>query len=229
MCQLKSGIILKDRIFIGPTDSHTEMLEELGIEDTAANAKRLFVRAELYPKDNDVFTPVEQWIYHVDQDILPDWYVPDYDKSRFVSAVRDWAGSHIFDKIPGLTIAGPGIYFLRDCKDATLWDNSTATLWDNSTATLRGHSTATLRDNSTATLRGNSTATLWDNSTATLWDNSTATLWDNRTGIIPTYQGGDIKNYQLQDNATIKECKTQTIYQSGDWKYIKITKDGRND
>ena len=37
MCRLKSGIIFKDRIFVPEYDSHTEMLEELGIEDCKGN------------------------------------------------------------------------------------------------------------------------------------------------------------------------------------------------
>jgi hypothetical protein len=45
MCQLKSGIILKDRIYISESDSHTDMLKELGIEDNRKNAESLFVRA----------------------------------------------------------------------------------------------------------------------------------------------------------------------------------------
>ena len=59
MCKLKSAIILKDRIFIPDYDSHGKMLEELGIEDTKANAQRLFVRAELSPIDGDVFSPID--------------------------------------------------------------------------------------------------------------------------------------------------------------------------
>ena len=55
MCKFKSGIILKDRVFVPDYDSHTEMLEELGIADTQANAERLFVRAELIPVTYDVF------------------------------------------------------------------------------------------------------------------------------------------------------------------------------
>ena len=50
MCRFKSGLILKDRVFVPNGDSHTDMLEELEIEDTERNASNLFVRAELYPK-----------------------------------------------------------------------------------------------------------------------------------------------------------------------------------
>lgn len=45
MCRFKSGIILKDRVFIPDYDSHSDMLDELGIEDTKQNAEKLFIRA----------------------------------------------------------------------------------------------------------------------------------------------------------------------------------------
>ena len=38
------------------------MLEELGIKDTQQNAERVFVRAELYPEDGDVFSPIDHRI-----------------------------------------------------------------------------------------------------------------------------------------------------------------------
>ena len=115
MCRFKSGIILKDRVFIPDYDSHTDMLEELKIADTEDNAKRLFVRAELMPPDNDVFTPVTSWKYHVDQDILPDWYVAEVDEMRMREAVTAWAKEHIHigEKIERI---GSGTHWIKDCK-----------------------------------------------------------------------------------------------------------------
>ena len=81
MCQFKGAILLKDRVFMPAYDSHQKMLEELGIEDTRENAERLFVRAELLPPRGDVFRPVEHWKFHVDQDIVPDWFVREYEVS----------------------------------------------------------------------------------------------------------------------------------------------------
>ena len=95
MCQFKSGIILKDRVFIPDYDSHTDMLEKLKIKDTEENAKRLFVRAELIPPNDDVFAPVSSWKYHIDQDILPEWYVAEVDERRMREAVTEWAKEHI--------------------------------------------------------------------------------------------------------------------------------------
>ena len=113
MCQFKSGIILKDRVFIPDYDSHTDMLQELKIEDTAENARRLFVRAELIPPNDDVFAPVSSWKYHIDQDILPEWYVAEVDEKRMRDAVTEWAKEHIHigEKIEEIT---SGLHWIMD-------------------------------------------------------------------------------------------------------------------
>ena len=113
MCKFKSGIILKDRVFIPDYDSHEDMLKELKIEETEDNAKRLFVRAELTPPDKNVFTPVSEWKYRVDQDILPEWYVPEVDEKRMRDAVAEWAKEHIHigKKIKEIT---SGLHWIKD-------------------------------------------------------------------------------------------------------------------
>ena len=115
MCKFKSGIILKDRVFVPDYDGHTEMLEELKIADTEKNAERLFVRAELVPPDGDVFMPVSSWKYHADRDILPEWYVAEVDEMRMREAVTEWAKEHIHvgEKIKRID---SGTHWIKDCK-----------------------------------------------------------------------------------------------------------------
>ena len=198
MCKLKSCIVLQDRVFCPDYDSHDKMLSELKIKDTRKNAESLFVRVELSPEDDDVFSPVDGWKMTVDQDIRPEWFLEEVDRPRVVAAVKEWSEKHVFCDKKDLMLNG-GIYYLK-----------------NSTATLRGNSTATLSDNSTATLS--------DNSTATLWDNSTATLYGNSVGIIPdSMLAGKRNNYTARDNATIKDCKHKVICQSGGWKFEVVT------
>ena len=82
MCQFKSGIILKNKVVLAPegNESHSDLLESIGIEDTNMNAMKVFVRAELIPKNNDKMTDVKDWKYNVDQDIVPDWYEKDPER-----------------------------------------------------------------------------------------------------------------------------------------------------
>lgn len=59
MCKLKSAIILKNKIFMPDYDSHSAMLEELKIKDDYLGASKTFVRAELSPKNGDVFSDID--------------------------------------------------------------------------------------------------------------------------------------------------------------------------
>ena len=120
MCMFKSGIILKDRVFVPDYDHHTEMLEELKIKDTEKNAQNLFVRAELIPENGDVFTPIETWRFNVDQDIVPDWFVAEYERERMVAAVKEWAKSHIHIGKDNLVIDAGRNHYIKDCKNVVI-------------------------------------------------------------------------------------------------------------
>ncbi len=292
MCQFKSGIILKDRIYIDESDSHTDMLKELGIEDNRKNAASLFVRAELIPPNDDVFADVETWRFNVDQDLRPDWFVEPYEKERMVKAVKGWADKHVLIGRKNEKIDN-GTYYLKDCIGISLrgnstatafgnstvkaygnstveawgnstvkaYDNSTVKAYDNSTVEAWGNSTVEAYGNSTATAYGNSTVEAYDNSTVKAWgnstvkaygntatafgnstveaygnstveawgnstveayDNSTVEAYGNSTAIIPNGSSNNRDNIVLMQNSTLKDCKTKTIYQSGDWQFVKV-------
>lgn len=89
MCNFKSGVILKNKVVLAPegNESHSDLLESLGIEDNHMNAAKTFVRAELLPKNKDKMSDVKDWRYKVDQDIVPDWY--EKDPERYEQEFRD--------------------------------------------------------------------------------------------------------------------------------------------
>ena len=99
MCQFKSGIILKNRIVLAPegNESHSDLLESMGIEDNRMNATRKFVRAELIPPDDNKAIDISLWKYNVDQDILPDWY--EEDPVRYEQEFRDEVVEYLKDRI----------------------------------------------------------------------------------------------------------------------------------
>ena len=120
MCKLKSGIILKNRVFVPEYDSHTEMLEELGIKDDYLNASKTFVRVELSPTDGDVFSDIDTWKLNVDQDIMPEWYDEDIYKPQVVEAVKEWAKDHIHIGVDNLKISTGRNHCIKDCKDVDI-------------------------------------------------------------------------------------------------------------
>lgn len=96
MCMFKSMILLKDRVYIGNTDSHADMIEALHLRDNAPYGKApCFAKIEITPPDDDITTPIDDWNYVVDQDMYPDWYVSEVDKPRCYAALKAWAVDHI--------------------------------------------------------------------------------------------------------------------------------------
>ena len=93
MCNFKSGLIFKNRVELAPegNESHSDLLESLGIEDNHLNASKTFVRAELTPPNGNKAKDISEWRFKVDQDILPDWYTDDAEKyeCEFRNAVAD--------------------------------------------------------------------------------------------------------------------------------------------
>lgn len=88
MCEFKSAIILRNKVVLAPdgNESHSDLLDKLGIDDNRMNAMKTFVRAELTPKNGDKSSDVDTWIYKVDQDIVPDWY--EKDPGRYEGELR---------------------------------------------------------------------------------------------------------------------------------------------
>lgn len=97
MCQFKSGVILKNKVVLTPegNESHSDLLDDLGIDDNHMNASKKLVRAELIPKNDDKMTDVKEWRYKVDQDIVPDWY--EKDPERYEKEFRDAVEKYMED------------------------------------------------------------------------------------------------------------------------------------
>ena len=194
MCKLKSAIILKDRIFMPDYDSHSKMLEELGITDDYINASKVFVRAELAPENGDAFSDIDNWKFSVDQGITPEWFDEKDCAERMRKAVKEWAKTHIFIGQNGLKISHGENIFIKDCKNVDICGKATVKY-------ICGDATV-------ENICGNSTVNyIYGNATVI---NSPYTKWNNSAALI------------IADNATFKDCYSRTIYQAGGWKFVEV-------
>lgn len=95
MCEFKSGIIFKNRVVLAPlgNESHSSLLESLGVKDSRFNAAKKFVRVELIPPNKGIIiSDISKWKYRVDQDIVPEWYSNDPERyeQEFRDSVKDF-------------------------------------------------------------------------------------------------------------------------------------------
>jgi hypothetical protein len=241
MCKLKSAIILKDRVFIPDYDHHSEMLAELGIADTRANAERLFVRAELIPKNGDVFSDIDTWEFNVDQDIRPEWFVESYEKERMVNAVKEWAKSRIHVGVDGLKIDSGKNHYIKDCKKVVICGSasigrvcgsasisevcgsaSISYVYDSaSIGRVCGSASISYVCGSASIGRVCGSASIGEvcgsASISYVYDSAIVSGspygWDNGSKMI------------LSENATFKDNHAKIIYQSGNWELRLVGKD----
>ena len=207
MCKLKSAIILKDSVFIPDYDSHSKMLKELQIEDTKNNAERLFVRAELYPKDGDVFSPIDQWKFNVDQDIVPDWYVAGYDEERMRAAVKDWAKSHIHIGENDITINCGSNHYIKDCKNVAVYGSASISEVYGSASIGKVCDSASI-----SKVYGSA---------------SISEVYGSAIISSPSFGWKNKEKVVISENATFKDNQTKTIWQSGDWKIEILNKENK--
>ena len=234
MCKLKSAIILKDKIFMPDYDSHSKMLEELGITDDYINASKVFVRAELSPENEDVFSDIDSWEFSVDQDITHEWFDEKDCAERMRNTLKEWAKTHIFVGQNELKISHGENIFIKDCKNVDICGDATVKyiFGDATVENIHGNATveniygnATVKiicgkatvenicdDATVKYICGNATVdNIYGNATVeNIYDNATVeNIYDNAT-VDNIYGNATVEN--ICDDATVKYiCGNATV------------------
>src|SRR3990167_5247925 len=90
MCKFFSAIVVdenKKLLWDYDIDSHAELLEKFHITDTTVFPN--FVSVEFTPPNGDVFGhDFTEWIFKVDQDLIPDWFEKEKAKALCLSSVK---------------------------------------------------------------------------------------------------------------------------------------------
>ena len=229
MCMLKSGLILKDDIFIPDYDSHEKMIKELELNDDGQNTN--FIRAEFSPPDGDVFAPVDTWKLKIDQDILPEWYVAEIDNERFIAAVREWVKKHV---ITGGVVdeIKDGVFCVKDAAIKNVRGNATINyVCGNATinyvcgnATIKNvYGNATIND-----VRGNATINYVCGDATINYVCGDATINDVYGNATINYVCGDATiityktlNSKISGDALIIDRTNKVIYHASDFRKVK--------
>ena len=194
MCQLKSCLVLKERVYCPEYDSHQDMLDKLGIKDDYLGASKTFVRVELLPPDGmrSLMEPLDRWTLMVDQDVTPEWWDAEADRPRVEKAVEAWRKEHVFAEGEHIVKAGEVYAF------------------GNATVEAYGSVTVKALDSATVKAWGSATVKAWDSATVTAHDSATVTAYDNTT--VKAYNGATVKAY---NGATVKACDSATVKACG--------------
>ena len=230
MCQFKSAICLKDRVFVPDYDSHSKMLEELHIEDDFVHASKVFVRVELVPEDGDKTSDVGEWKLNVDQDVLPDWWNENDCLPRIKAAVKVWCNNHILRT--GMHTVRDGIWYA--CGNATVkaYDNASVKAYGSATVKAYGNATVVACNsasveawgnanvvacgNATVVACGNASVEACNSASVEAWGNANVEAWGNaNVKLLGYFQ--TLKPVLLHDKAICINYKDHTIQSPVKW------------
>ena len=157
MCQLKSCLVIKDRVYCPDYDSHQDMLDKLGIKDDYLGASKTFVRVELAPPDGvkSLIEPLDRWTLKVDQDVTPEWWDEKADRQRVEEAVEAWRREHVFTE--GEHSISAGIVYALSSANVYACDSATVKAYDSATVTACDSATVTAFDRATVEAYGSAT------------------------------------------------------------------------
>ena len=245
MCQLKSCLVLKDRVFCPDYNSHQQMLEELGIEDDYLHASKTFVRVEFTPPDNtkSLIEPLDRWTLEVDQDIVPEWWDEKADRQRVEEAVEIWRKGHVFTEGKHIVKAGT-VYAYGDAEvqvynDATVtaYDSTKVKACDNAKVYAFGKTTVETVSNAPVEAYGDATVKAYgiakvqayDSAKVKAYSNATVDAYDNAT--VEAYNSVTVEAYGNAkvgafDRAIVKVCDRAMVkaYNSAMAIYLKERK-----
>ena len=171
MCQLKSCLVLKDRVYCPDYDSHQDMLDKLGIKDDYLGASKTFVRVELMPPDGvkSLIEPLDRWTLKVDQDVTPEWWDAEADRQRVEEAVEAWRREHVFTEGE------------HSVKDGKVYAFDSATVKACGSATIEAFDSATVKACGSATVKacGRATVKAWGSATVYAFGSATVEAYDS--------------------------------------------------
>ena len=218
MCRFKSGIILKTRCVVadGVNDSHSDLLDGLGIEDTEINAMTKFVRVELLPPNNEWWTDPDRWKINIDQDILPDWYKEDKEKYNedFRKEVKEWCNKHVLvDK--NIRELKEGFYLLKDCDVVVLANNAVVVLYNATVKEMYDNATVKeMYDNATVKeMNGNATVQRMYGNATVQWMYGNATVQEMNGNATVQEMYGNATVQWMYGNATVQEMNGNATVQ----------------
>ena len=214
MCQFKSAICLKDRVFVPDYDSHSKMLEELHIEDDFAHASKVFVRVELVPEDNDKTSDVDEWKLNVDQDVLPDWWDENDCLPRIKAAVKAWCDIHILRD--GMHTVRDGIWYAWGNASVVAFDNASVKAYNNASVVAFDNASVKAYNSTSVKAYDNASVVAYNSTSVEAYGNASVEAFDEASVKLPKYFQ-TLKPVLLHDKAICINYKDHTIQSPVKW------------
>lgn len=213
MCQLKSCLVLKDRVFCPDYNSHQSMLEELGIKDDYLHASKTFVRVEFTPPDNtkSLIEPLDKWTLKVDQDVTPEWWDAEADRQRVEEAVEIWRKGHVFTE--GKHVVTTGTVYAYGDAEVRVYNDATVTAYDSATVKAFYSAKVYAFGKTTVETVSNAPVEAYGDTTVRAYGGAKVQAYDR--AVVKAYNSATV---EACDSATVEAYNSVTVKAHGNAK-----------
>ena len=88
MCNFASFILTETNVFMGPTDSHTDIIEYHKLKEIHPQTKEIqILKVEISPPQSRYTLPIANWNILFDQDLIPSWFNMTIESERVRKAL----------------------------------------------------------------------------------------------------------------------------------------------
>jgi hypothetical protein len=115
MCNFFSLVATKDNIYYDITlDSHSDIIEKFKIKEKTGENFNV-CKIEITPPKGDVFLNPEDWIFRIDEEIIPDWIDKIKTESKVRVILKEIKKQYILEN-KKIKILQDGRYWIKDGK-----------------------------------------------------------------------------------------------------------------
>jgi hypothetical protein len=205
MCKEASFVLTKDRAFFSKTsDSHDQIIIEHDLHADGVGGPNV-ARVEIVPPGGDYRLPLDQWVYSLDQDIVPEWYDAEECEARVRQVLPEWVAAKT---VPPGQVVGVEAGQVIVANYGTVTDNYGTVTYNYGTVTYnRGTVTnnwsgGTVTDNCGTVTNNWSGGTVTDNRGTVTYNryggtvtNNWGTVTYNRGTVTNNWYGGTVQTY----------------------------------
>jgi hypothetical protein len=241
MCNFFSCIVTKngDVLWDPMLDSHETIIEKYEgdhdlTDDTCDKSELKFARIEITPPNNDVFKPISEWDFKIDQSITPDWWSEFYKKSA-IDVLEKFMKSAI--KIgQEIKLLSDGRFFVNDCKIDEINNcmvvlcggtvnairggtvneirgGTVNAIWGGTVNAIRGGTVNAIRGGTVNVIRGGTVNAIWGGTVNAIWGGTVNVIWGGtvneiRGGTVNAIRGGTVNEIC---GGTVNEIRGGTV------------------
>jgi len=152
MCEPASFIITKSKVIWSKvTDSHEQIRAEHQLPGETNPVAIRSVAVEIAPPNRDFNQPVEDWIWRVDQDLLPQWWDAAEARQRVRGILPEWMAVRVVRSGESRDVRqGEAVYVAAGGTVQAVYDGGTVQTYTSLDRSILRHASAVLIDRTTS-------------------------------------------------------------------------------